>query len=82
MAATTAELNSIPKEAFRHASNNGGTAGRSVWSPKGTTLRLIRCPTLQVSQFLFPGQRSDTFLTDHILTTMHDQNHIQYFNIF
>jgi len=35
-----------------------------VWSPKGTTLRVIRCPTLQVSQFLFPGQRSDTFLTD------------------
>jgi len=27
-------------------------------------LRVIRCPTLQVSQFLFPGQRSDTFLTD------------------
>ena len=42
------------------------TAGRSVWSPKGTTLRVIRCPTLQVSQFLFPGQRSDTFLTDHV----------------
>jgi hypothetical protein len=37
-----------------------------VWSPKGTTLRVIRCPTLQVSQFLFPGQRSDTFLTDHV----------------
>ena len=35
-----------------------------MWSPKGTTLRVIRCPTLQVSQFLFPGQRSDTFLTD------------------
>jgi len=29
-------------------------------------LRVIRCPTLQVSQFLFPGQRSDTFLTDHL----------------
>jgi hypothetical protein len=27
---------------------------------------VIRCPTLQVSQFLFPGQRSDTFLTDHV----------------
>jgi len=39
-----------------------------VWSPKGTTLRVIRCPTLQVSQFLFPGQRSDTFLTDHVNT--------------
>ena len=37
-----------------------------MWSPKGTTLRVIRCPTLQVSQFLFPGQRSDTFLTDHV----------------
>jgi len=37
-----------------------------VWSPKGTTLRVVRCPTLQVSQFLFLGQRSDTFLTDHI----------------
>jgi len=59
MAATTAELNSIPKEGFRHASNNGGTTGRIVWSPKGTTLRVIRCPMLQVSQFLFPGQRSD-----------------------
>jgi hypothetical protein len=66
MAATTAELNSIPKRLFQHASNNGGTVGRSVWSPKGTTLRVIRCPTLQVSQFLFPGQRSDTFLTDHV----------------
>jgi len=31
-------------------------------------LRVIRCPTLQVSQFLFPGQRSDTFLTDHVYT--------------
>jgi len=40
------------------------TLNLSVWSPKGTTLRVIRCPTLQVSQFLFPGQRSDTFLTD------------------
>ena len=37
-----------------------------MWSPKGTTLRVIKCPTLQVSQFLFPGQRSDTFLTDHV----------------
>ena len=37
-----------------------------MWSPKGTTLRVIRCPTLQASQFLFPGQRSDTFLTDHV----------------
>ena len=37
-----------------------------MWSLKGTTLRVIRCPTLQVSQFLFPGQRSDTFLTDHV----------------
>ena len=37
-----------------------------MWSRKGTTLRVIRCPTLQVSQFLFPGQRSDTFLTDHV----------------
>ena len=37
-----------------------------MWSPKGTTLRVIRCPTLQVRQFLFPGQRSDTFLTDHV----------------
>ena len=37
-----------------------------MWSPKGTTLRVIRCPTLQVSQFPFPGQRSDTFLTDHV----------------
>jgi hypothetical protein len=41
-----------------------------VWSPKGTTLRVIRCPTLQVSQFLFPGQRSDTFLTDHVYMTL------------
>ena len=38
-----------------------------MWSPKGTTWRVIRCPTLQVSQFLFPGQRSDTFLTDHVV---------------
>ena len=38
-----------------------------MWSPKETTLRVIRCPTLQVSQFLFPGQRSDTFLTDLVL---------------
>ena len=37
-----------------------------MWSPKGTTLRVIRCPTFQVSQFLFPIQRSDTFLTDHV----------------
>jgi len=41
-----------------------------VWSPKGTTLRVIRCPSLQVSQFLFPGQRSDTFLTDHVYMTL------------
>ena len=31
---------------------------------------MIRCPTLQVSQFLFPGQRSDTFLTDHVYRTI------------
>ena len=41
-----------------------------MWSPKGTTLRVIRCPTLQVSQFLFRGQRSDTFLTDHVFLTI------------
>ena len=35
-----------------------------MWSPKGTTLRVIRCPTILVSQFLFPDQRSVTFLTD------------------
>jgi len=34
-------------------------------------LRVIRCPTLQVSQFLFPGQRSDTFLTDHVYIYIH-----------
>ena len=39
-----------------------------MWSPKGTTLRLIRCPTLQVSQFLFPGQRTDTILTEHVVS--------------
>jgi len=32
---------------------------------------VIRCPTLQVSQFLFPGQRSDTFLTDHVYIYIH-----------
>ena len=31
-------------------------------------MRVIRFPTLQVSQFLFPGQRSDTFLTDLVYT--------------
>jgi hypothetical protein len=70
MAATTAELNSIPKEAFRHASNNGGTAGKSVWSPKGTTLRVIRCPTLQVSQF-FPRPKGGYFsIRPRILRTV------------
>jgi len=49
-----------------------------VWSPKGTTLRVIRCPTLQVSQFLFPGQRSDTFLTDLVYVTPVVQYHVFY----
>ena len=48
-----------------------------MWSPKGTTLRVIRCPTLQVSQFLFPGQRSDTFLTDHVCCGI-----VWYFEVF
>jgi len=37
---------------------------------------VIRCPTLQVSQFLFPGQRSDTFLTDHVYQRIIQYNHI------
>ena len=45
-----------------------------MWSPKGTTLRVIRCPTLQVSQFLFPGQRSDTFLTDLVRKDIKEQD--------
>jgi len=72
MAATTAELNSIPKEAFSACFQQWRHSWGSVWSPNGTTLRVIRCPTLQVSQFLYPGQRSDTFLTDHVYP-YHDQ---------
>lgn len=44
------------KRFFWNASNNSGTAGRSVCSPKGTTLRMINFSTLQVCRFFFPAQ--------------------------
>ena len=48
MTSMTVELNTIPKEAFLNVPINGGTAGRSDWSPKETTERVIRFPTLEV----------------------------------
>ena len=54
MTATIAELHTIPKETSRNVYNNGGTTGRSVCSPKETTLREIRFIVLQVCLFLFP----------------------------
>jgi hypothetical protein len=51
----------------RNASNNGRTAVRSVFSHKETTSQEIRVANLQVCKLIFPGQRSDTFWTVHIL---------------
>ena len=41
---------------------NRRTAGTRMWCPKGTTLKVIRTATSEVSQFVFPGLWSDTFL--------------------
>ena len=51
------------KRHSRNASNNGGTAGRSVFSHKETTSKGIRVADFQVCKCIFPGQRSDTFWT-------------------
>jgi hypothetical protein len=51
------------KRHSRNASNNGRTAGRSVFNHKETTSKGIRVADLQVCKCIFPGQRSDTFWT-------------------
>jgi hypothetical protein len=51
------------KRYSRNASNNGGTAGRSVFSHKETTSKGIRVADLQVCKCIFSGQRSDTVWT-------------------
>jgi hypothetical protein len=51
------------KRHSRNASNNGRTAGRSVFSHKETTSKGIRVADLQVCNCIFPDQRSDTFWT-------------------
>ena len=63
MIATTAELNTIPKEAFSECFQQWRHR-REKWSPKEIILRVIRFPALQVNRiFFFPARRSDTFLT-------------------
>jgi len=54
------------KRHFRNASNNGRTAGRSVFSHKETPSKAIRVADLQARKCIFPGQRSDTFWTAHV----------------
>ena len=54
------------KRHCRNASNNGGTAGRSVFSHKETTSKGIRVVDLQACKCIFPAQRSDTFWTGHV----------------
>ena len=49
------------KKHSRNASNNGGTAGRSMFSHRETTSKGIRVAHLQACKCIFPGQRSDTF---------------------
>jgi len=58
---TMAKLYSIHKRHYRNASNNGRTAGRSVFSHKETTLKGIRVADLQGYKCNFPSQRSDAF---------------------
>jgi len=55
------------KRHSRNASNNGRTAGRSVFSHKETTSKGIRVADLQACKCIFPGQRSDTFCTAHVM---------------
>ena len=45
---------------------SGNFNRRSVWSPKETTLRVIRFPALQVCLLFFPHPNVSTFLTDLI----------------
>jgi hypothetical protein len=45
----TVELLALPGVSSKSASDNGMTAGRSVWCLKGTTLKGIRTATPQVS---------------------------------
>jgi len=54
------------KRHSRNASNNDGTTGRSVFGHKESTLKGIRVADLQACKCIFPGQRSDTFLTAHV----------------
>ena len=54
------------KRHSRNASNNGETAGRSVFSHRETTLNGIRVSELQACKCISPGQRLDTFWTGHI----------------
>jgi len=50
---TTAKLYSIRKRHSRNASNNGGTAGRSVFIHKETTSKGIRVADLQAVNVFF-----------------------------
>ena len=54
------------KRHSRNASNNGGTAGRSVLSRKETASKGIRVADLQACKCVFPGHRSDTFWTGRV----------------
>jgi hypothetical protein len=62
-------LSCIPfaKRHSRNASNNGGTAGRSVFRHKETNLKGLRVADFQACKCIFPGQRSDTFWTGLVL---------------
>ena len=70
MAATTDELNSILKEAISACFQQWRHRWEECVESQGNYFEVIRCPTLQVSQSLFPGQRSDTFLTDLVYIAM------------
>jgi hypothetical protein len=50
----------------KSASDNGRTAGTSVWCLKGPTLKGIRTATPWVSQSVFPDPWLDTFWSGHV----------------
>jgi hypothetical protein len=56
------------KRHSRNASNNRGTAERSVFSHKETTLKAIRVrfADLQARKCIFPGKKFDTFWTGYV----------------
>ena len=64
------------KRLSRNAPNNGGTAGRSVFSHKKTTSKGIRVADFQACKCIFPGQSSDTFWTGLVHGSVHHESNL------